>query len=64
MSEKDYPYEAHKENSCHLVKNNVSAKIDDWAQLPKDEKKLAAWLVENGTITVGINANFLQVILK
>ncbi|KAA0191281.1 Viral cathepsin, partial [Fasciolopsis buskii] len=60
MSEKDYPYEAHKENSCHLVKNNVSAKIDDWAQLPKDEKKLAAWLVENGTITVGINANFLQ----
>ncbi|TPP62395.1 Secreted cathepsin L 1 [Fasciola gigantica] len=60
MSEKAYPYEARKESSCHLVNKNITAKIDDWAQLPKNETKLAAWLAQNGTITVGINANFLQ----
>ncbi|KAA3681422.1 cathepsin F [Paragonimus westermani] len=60
MSEEDYPYEAMKEQSCHLRRQNISAYINGSATLPSDEAKLAAWLVQNGPISVGVNANFLQ----
>ncbi|KAF7231907.1 hypothetical protein EG68_11424 [Paragonimus skrjabini miyazakii] len=60
MSEEDYPYEAMKERSCHLQRQNISAYINGSATLPSDEAKLAAWLVQNGPISVGVNANFLQ----
>lgn len=57
--ETEYPYKAHKEKclynpSLHHV--SVSGAVD----LPKDEASIAKYLVENGPVSIGINANAMQ----
>ncbi|KAI6213260.1 hypothetical protein M3Y94_00129800 [Aphelenchoides besseyi] len=59
-SEKEYPYESHKESSCQLVKKDVAAYINSSLQLPQDEDKMVAYLFKNGPISIGVNANPLQ----
>lgn len=59
-SENDYPYTAHKEK-CHfnqsLARVQVTGVIDF---KEKDEIGMAKWLVQNGPISIGINANAMQ----
>jgi len=59
-SEEEYPYEETKEPACKLVVGDVAAFINGSVQLPKDEAQMAAYLVEHGPISIGVNANPLQ----
>lgn len=58
--EKDYPYMADGEK-CKFKSDKVKVSISDSVSLPQDETKLASWLAKNGPISIGINANMMQV---
>jgi cathepsin F len=57
--ESDYPYEAENEK-CHFKKNLVKVQLASAVNITSDETKLAQWLVQNGPISIGINANAMQ----
>ncbi|KAL0476375.1 cathepsin F [Acrasis kona] len=58
-TEKKYPYEG-VDDSCSFKKDEVGAKVSGWKKLPTNEDELAAALVENGPISVAINAEPVQ----
>jgi len=58
-SEDEYPYEGIEEQ-CHFDKKLAKATVNGSLELPEDEQQLAQWLVANGPISIGINANALQ----
>ncbi|XP_071532585.1 cathepsin L-like isoform X2 [Panulirus ornatus] len=58
-TESDYPYDA-EEEQCHFNKSLVKVTVNGSLELPKDEVALAKWLMKNGPISIGINANPLQ----
>nr|XP_003707276.1 PREDICTED: uncharacterized protein LOC100880620 [Megachile rotundata] len=57
--ETDYPYDARNEK-CHFLKNKAKVQVASALNITNDEKKMAQWLVKNGPISVGINANAMQ----
>lgn len=57
--ETDYPYEAENEK-CHFKKNLVKVQLASAVNITSDETQMAQWLVENGPISIGINANAMQ----
>jgi len=59
-TEKDYPYEATGEK-CNIIKKDFRVYVNDSVALSKNETQLAAWLAEHGPISIGINANMMQV---
>ena len=58
-SEEDYVYDGVQEK-CHFNKSKVVATVKDGIQLSKNETELKAWLVKNGPISIGINANAMM----
>jgi len=58
-SEGEYPYEG-QENKCRLEKDKVRVTVNGSLEISQDEKEMARWLVANGPISIGINANLLQ----
>ncbi|XP_037943024.1 putative cysteine proteinase CG12163 [Teleopsis dalmanni] len=58
-TEADYPYDARKEH-CHFDASKVHVKISGAVDLPKNETAMAQWLIANGPISIGINANAMQ----
>ena len=48
------------EEKCHFNKSLVHANVTGGVKLPKNETKLAQWLLKNGPISIGINANAMQ----
>ncbi|CAD5231741.1 unnamed protein product [Bursaphelenchus xylophilus] len=59
-TEDEYPYEQEREASCKIEKSELAAFINGSLQLPKDEQKIAAYLLKHGPISIGVNANPLQ----
>ncbi|KAG7223582.1 hypothetical protein INR49_028475 [Caranx melampygus] len=62
-TETDYSYTGHKQR-CDFTTKKVAAYINSSVELPKDEKEIAAWLAENGPVSVALNAFAMQVILQ
>uniref|UniRef100_A0A3Q1ERX2 Cathepsin F n=1 Tax=Acanthochromis polyacanthus TaxID=80966 RepID=A0A3Q1ERX2_9TELE len=58
-TETDYSYTGHKQK-CDFTTRKVVAYINSSVELSKDEKDIAAWLAENGPISVALNAFAMQ----
>lgn len=59
-TEKEYPYDGRNEK-CSFDASKVTAKVKGYVELPKNETEMAMWLTKNGPISIGINANAMQV---
>ncbi|XP_011145705.2 uncharacterized protein LOC105186896 [Harpegnathos saltator] len=57
--ESDYPYEAENER-CHFKKNMAKVQVGSAVNITSNETQIAQWLVANGPISIGINANAMQ----
>ncbi|KAG5348347.1 CATF protein, partial [Acromyrmex charruanus] len=57
--ESDYPYEAENEK-CHFKQNLVKVELASAVNVTSNETQIAQWLVQNGPIAIGINANAMQ----
>uniref|UniRef100_F7ECR2 Cathepsin F n=1 Tax=Xenopus tropicalis TaxID=8364 RepID=F7ECR2_XENTR len=58
-TEQEYSYEGHK-NTCSFSTSKVSAYINSSVEIPKDENEIAAWLAQNGPISIALNAFAMQ----
>jgi cathepsin F len=58
-TEQEYPYDG-KNEKCHFKSALAKAQITGFVELPKNETLLASWLVKNGPVSIGINANAMQ----
>ncbi|XP_052275764.1 uncharacterized protein LOC127875025 isoform X40 [Dreissena polymorpha] len=58
-TETDYKYKGEDEK-CHFNRSDVSVYINDSVAISSDEHEMAAWLVANGPISIGINAFAMQ----
>jgi len=61
-TEKDHPYEGDDEK-CHFRKSGVKVTIQGAVNITNNETQMAQWLYKNGPISIGINANAMQVII-
>ncbi|CAD6232013.1 GSCOCG00001700001-RA-CDS [Cotesia congregata] len=57
--EDDYPYDAEDEK-CHFKKNKAAVEIVSAVNITSNETQMAQWLVKNGPMAIGINANAMQ----
>uniref|UniRef100_A0A3B4YNJ4 Cathepsin F n=1 Tax=Seriola lalandi dorsalis TaxID=1841481 RepID=A0A3B4YNJ4_SERLL len=58
-TETDYTYTGQKQR-CDFTTRKVAAYINSSVELSKDEKEIAAWLAENGPVSVALNAFAMQ----
>ncbi|KAL8135634.1 cysteine proteinase 15A-like [Apium graveolens] len=61
--EKDYPYTG-KDGKCKFDKNKIAASVANYSVVSVDEDQIAANLVKNGPLAVGINAAWMQTYVK
>ena len=59
-TETDYPYDGDKE-ACVFNKTEVKVTVSGALNISSNETKMAQWLFKNGPISIGINANAMQV---
>ncbi|KAJ8439571.1 hypothetical protein Cgig2_024158 [Carnegiea gigantea] len=57
--ETSYPYTG-KQGTCQFDPNKVAVKVANFTSIPLDEDQIAAHLVRNGPLAVGLNAVFMQ----
>ncbi|KAG9441796.1 hypothetical protein H6P81_017650 [Aristolochia fimbriata] len=60
MLEKDYPYTGMDRGQCKFDKSKIAASVANFSVVSLDEDQIAANLVQNGPLAVGINAVFMQ----
>lgn len=58
-TESDYPYDAEDE-TCHFKESKVKVSVVSAVNITSNETQMAQWLVENGPISIGINANAMM----
>ncbi|KAI5631504.1 cystatin domain-containing protein [Phthorimaea operculella] len=58
-TETDYPYEA-EDDKCAFNKTLSRVQISGAVNISSNETNMAKWLVKNGPISIGINANAMQ----
>jgi len=64
-TEIDYPYEGHADRKgCQLKKNELKVSISNAVNVSTDEVDIAKFLVKHGPLSVGVNANAMQVCYK
>ncbi|KAF9623127.1 hypothetical protein IFM89_037643 [Coptis chinensis] len=57
--EEDYPYTG-KDSKCKFDKTKIAASVSNFSVISIDEEQIAANLVKNGPLAVGINAAYMQ----
>jgi len=57
--EKDYSYDGEDEK-CHFNKSMVRAVVTGGLKISTNETEMAQWLLKNGPISIGLNANAMQ----
>ncbi|KAK9287482.1 hypothetical protein L1049_015903 [Liquidambar formosana] len=60
MREEDYPYTGTDRGTCKFDKTKIAASVSNFSVVSLDEDQIAANLVKNGPLAVGINAVFMQ----
>ncbi|KAK6916616.1 Cathepsin propeptide inhibitor domain (I29) [Dillenia turbinata] len=60
MREEDYPYTGTDRGACKFDKTKIAASVANFSVVSLDEDQIAANLVKNGPLAVGINAVFMQ----
>ncbi|KAJ4966585.1 hypothetical protein NE237_018434 [Protea cynaroides] len=60
MREEEYPYTGTDRGTCKFDKTKVAAEVANFSVVSLDEDQIAANLVKNGPLAVGINAAFMQ----
>ncbi|KAG6605054.1 Cysteine protease RD19A, partial [Cucurbita argyrosperma subsp. sororia] len=60
MKEKDYPYTGTDRGACKFDKTKIAASVANFSVISLDEEQIAANLVKNGPLAIGINAVFMQ----
>jgi len=58
-TESEYPYDA-KKSKCQFDASLARVKVSGAVDLPKNETAMAQYLVANGPLSIGINANAMQ----
>ena len=58
--EKDYPYTGTDRGTCKFDKSKIAASVHNFSVVSIDEDQIAANLVKNGPLAIGINAAFMQ----
>ncbi|KAK7280707.1 hypothetical protein RJT34_25774 [Clitoria ternatea] len=58
--EEDYPYTGRDRGSCKFDKSKIAATVSNYSVVSLDEDQIAANLVKNGPLAVGINAAYMQ----
>jgi len=58
-TESQYPYSA-KKSKCQFNQTLARVKVSGAVDLPQNETQMAQYLVENGPLSIGINANAMQ----
>ncbi|KAF8377892.1 hypothetical protein HHK36_031280 [Tetracentron sinense] len=58
--EEDYPYTGTDRGACKFDKTKIAASVANFSVVSLDEDQIAANLVKNGPLAVGINAAFMQ----
>ncbi|XP_061503275.1 uncharacterized protein LOC1273088 isoform X1 [Anopheles gambiae] len=58
--ENDYPYEAKAQKSCHFNRSLSHVQVKGAVDMPKNETYIAQYLIKNGPIAIGLNANAMQ----
>nr|XP_018901070.1 PREDICTED: uncharacterized protein LOC109033080 isoform X2 [Bemisia tabaci] len=58
-AEDEYPYEG-KNDQCRFKRSAVRVEVKAAVNISSDETEMAQWLVQNGPISIGINANAMQ----
>ncbi|KAK9108935.1 hypothetical protein Sjap_016995 [Stephania japonica] len=60
MREEDYPYTGTDRGACKFDKSKIVASVANFSVVSLDEDQIAANLVQNGPLAIGINAVFMQ----
>jgi len=61
-TEIDYPYEGHSDRKgCQFKKSEVKVSISKAVNVSTNEVEIAKFLVKHGPLSVGVNANAMQV---
>ncbi|PON52002.1 Cysteine Protease [Parasponia andersonii] len=58
--EEDYPYTGTDRGPCKFDKTKIAASVSNFSVVSLDEDQIAANLVKNGPLSIGINAVFMQ----
>jgi len=59
--ESDYPYTAHRSKACNFNESLSRVRVAGVVDFKKgEEDSMAKWLISNGPISIGINANAMQ----
>ena len=59
VTKEDYGYDGEGE-TCKFNRSRVAVRVTGGVEIGQNETQMAQWLLQNGPISVGLNANVMQ----